>query len=562
MAIKRLMPDIGAMLREGHFGDPGSAMPPPADPISVTQLVLEIALIEPYDRNPRQEANPRYAEIKESIRAQRGLNNALEITRRPGAERYMIRAGGNTRLQILKELLAETGDSAFERVHCLFHPWTSEANVLTAHLIENELRGEMSLIDKALGLQALKAEIEAEIGTSLGRNELVRRLAEAGYTISKRHLSRFQYTTEVLYPLIPTALRSGMGRPQIDALRALEKAFQSYWVEGGREPDRFQTIWKDALLMVDGPDFDVALARQNLETRLSGMLGHPVSRIRIAVDALLSGRAASAEGLDDGAESAHGDEPSATTSSGKSPSAISPNPTDAQGEQPVAKADTSNPIGSARETSETAPGSATRIRTDEGAENDTGRSETRPAPGQPQEHPAPMCIATGDAYTGPTDLKSLRARNYVLALKIAQRTGLGEQCIRKLSAKGMGFLVDVPVKPVTGSTREDRLRRWLWWLLFSLTEFSIDQDRATWMITHQVTPPDYLERDQDSFVGPPPNIVSLVRDLLSSPAFSDRDFHVLSQLMDSCRMARQLCPDKDGDALWKEGWYDGREARR
>jgi len=173
-----------------------------------------------------------------------------------------------------------------------------------------------------------------------------------------------------------------------------------------------------------------------------------------------------------------------------------------------------------------------------------------------------MCIATGDAYTGPTDLKSLRARNYVLALKIAQRTGLGEQCIRKLSAKGMGFLVDVPVKPVTGSTREDRLRRWLWWLLFSLTEFSIDQDRAAWMISHQVTPPDYLERDQDSFVGPPPNIVSLVRDLLSSPALSDRDFHVLSQLMDSCRMARQLCPDKDGDALWKEGWYDGREARR
>jgi hypothetical protein len=27
-------------------------------------------------------------------------------------------------------------------------------------------------------------------------------------------------------------------------------------------------------------------------------------------------------------------------------------------------------------------------------------------------------------------------------------------------------------------------------------------------------------------------------------------------------MARQLCPDKDGEALWKQGWYDGREARR
>jgi hypothetical protein len=150
----------------------------------------------------------------------------------------------------------------------------------------------------------------------------------------------------------------------------------------------------------------------------------------------------------------------------------------------------------------------------------------------------------------------------VLALQIAQRTGLGDQCIRKLSANGMGFLVDVPLEPITGSTREDHLRRWLWWFLFSLTEFSIDQDRAAWMITHQVTPPDYLERDQDSFVGRPPSIVALVRDLLSSPLLSDRDFDALSQLMDSCRMARQLCPDKDGEALWKQGWYDGREARR
>jgi ParB family protein of integrating conjugative element (PFGI_1 class) len=309
MAMKRILPDIGAMLREGHFGDPKSEMPPPADPVTVTQMVLEVSRIEPYDRNPRQEANPRYAEIKESIRAQRGLNNALEITRRPGAEHYMIRAGGNTRLQILKELLDETGDSAFAKVHCLFHPWTSDTDVLTAHMIENELRGEMSLIDKALGLQALKAEIEAETGEQLSRSELVRKLADAGYTISRRHLSRFQYTTEALYPLIPTALRSGMGQPQIDALRALETAFQSYWTDAGRESDRFQTIWKDALLMVDGPDFDVTLARQNLETRLSGVLGHPVSRIRIAVDALLSGRAGATEGPDDGTDPAAETEP-------------------------------------------------------------------------------------------------------------------------------------------------------------------------------------------------------------------------------------------------------------
>ena len=561
MTMKRILPDIGAMLREGHFGDPASEMPPPADPATVTQMILEISRIEPYDRNPRQEANPRYAEIKESIRAQRGLNNALEITRRPGAEHYMIRAGGNTRLRILKELLAETGDSAFTKVHCLFHPWTSDADVLTAHMIENELRGDMSLIDKALGLQALKAEIEGETGTSLSRNELVRKLAEAGYTISKRHLIRFQYATDVLYSLIPNALRSGMGQPQIDTLRALEKAFRSYWTDAGREPDRFHTIWKDALLMVDGPDFDVTVARQNLETRLSGMLGHPVSRIRIAVDALLSGRAGATEGPEDGADSAQENEPSSNLSSGESPTTVVPTPKDSKDEQPAAE--TSSPIASEISQASTSdPSNAPSVPTRSGVPSAHPRSQASPAPDGTDEQHDSEGAASGSAYTGPTDLKSLRARNYVLALQIAQRTGLGDQCIRKLSANGMGFLVDVTLEPVTGSTREDRLRRWLWWFLFSLTEFSIDQDRAAYMIKHQVTPPDYLERDGDTFVGRPPDIVSLVRDLLSSPALSERDFHALSQLMDSCRMARQLCPDKDGEALWKQGWYDGREARR
>ncbi len=58
----------------------------------------------------------------------------------------MVESGGNTRLAILNELYLETGDEAFNTVHCLFVPWKSEAAVLSAHLIENEMRGDMTLI--------------------------------------------------------------------------------------------------------------------------------------------------------------------------------------------------------------------------------------------------------------------------------------------------------------------------------------------------------------------------------------------------------------------------------
>jgi ParB family protein of integrating conjugative element (PFGI_1 class) len=556
MALKRLVPDIGAMLREGHFGNPDSEMPPPADPVTVTQMVLEVSRIEPYDRNPRQDANPRYAEIKESIRAQRGLNNALEITRRPGAERYMIRAGGNTRLQILKELLAETGDPVFAQVHCLFHPWTSEAVVLTAHMIENELRGEMSLIDKALGLQALKAEIEAESGKALSSRDLVRKLAESGYTISRRHLARFQYAAEALYPLIPTALRSGMGRPQIDAMRNLESAFRAYWTDAGGDPDRFQTVcWTETLLTLDGSEFDVAVARQEFESRIAGLLEHPVSRIRIAVDALLSGRAGATEDPQDGAEAAQevsSGEPSTTVAA--EPSA----PKDAHPPEAM-------PSATAMESS-TASVPASSSSPPSPAATDGGVPAAEPPPQagpSPDERRDPAAEFVPGAYTGPTDLKSLRARNYVLSLQIAQRTGLGGECIRKLPSMGMGYLVDIPDEPVTGDGREETLRRWLWWFMFALSEFYADPARAEYLVNKQLVPAGFLTRDDaEDFVGHgPPPVGALVAQLLSSPLLSDRDFHGLCQLMESCRLTRRLCPDKEGDSLWRHGWDDGREVR-
>ena len=107
----------------------------------------------PYDRNPRRTINPRYDEIKVAIRAAGKLNNPLSVTRRPGATLYMVESGGNTRLQILHELWQETNDETFYKTDCLIVPWQSESHVLSAHLIENELRGEMTLIDKALALK-------------------------------------------------------------------------------------------------------------------------------------------------------------------------------------------------------------------------------------------------------------------------------------------------------------------------------------------------------------------------------------------------------------------------
>jgi hypothetical protein len=58
-----------------------------SDPIADTPLVLGVDEVLPWEDNPRTTRNPRYDELKESIR-NRGLDTPPPVTRRPGEEKY------------------------------------------------------------------------------------------------------------------------------------------------------------------------------------------------------------------------------------------------------------------------------------------------------------------------------------------------------------------------------------------------------------------------------------------------------------------------------------------
>jgi ParB family protein of integrating conjugative element (PFGI_1 class) len=158
----------------------------PGDEHDGAFMVLPIDRIMPYDRNPRTSTNPKYQEIKASIRDRRGLQGNLTVTKRPlkGSE-YMLYMGGNTRLQILHELYAETGDKCFYQVNCVYHSWKSEADIMASHLIENEARGDTLFIEKARGLVTLVEEIEKDEGRTLSARDVQEMTAKMGMMVNQ-----------------------------------------------------------------------------------------------------------------------------------------------------------------------------------------------------------------------------------------------------------------------------------------------------------------------------------------------------------------------------------------
>lgn len=274
---KRITPDIiDAKLNRAGF-QTKTSITELSDPIADTAMMVTLDELRSYENNPRTTRNPSYDDIKESIRS-RGLDNPPPITRRPGESFYIIRNGGNTRLQILQELWRETKDEKFYRIHCLFRPWQSEASVLVGHLAENEVRGNLSFVEKAVGVKQLKDLYESETeGKKVTQNELVKRLKEDGFPVSRQHIGRMLDCVETLLPAIPEILYRGLGKHQIEKLLSLRTGLQEvHKSHGDGDKEAFMDFWIAVLSGFDMNPNEYNISR--IEDELIGQLGKLIGR--------------------------------------------------------------------------------------------------------------------------------------------------------------------------------------------------------------------------------------------------------------------------------------------
>ena len=517
---------LGDMLNTPHFGSSSSL--PASEPVAPTPMVLSLEQIKPYDRNPRRERNPLYDEIKESIHAQGGLNNPLTVTRRPGDERYMVESGGNTRLQILNELYRETSDERFHQIHVLYRPWQSETHVLTAHLIENEKRGDMLFIDKALAVRDLKVLFESETQQALSLRQLTQRLKEVGLSVDSSVISRMDYCIDVLLPLIPEALRAGLGKPQIERIRKIEKAFQHYWTEISKQDESlFGELFNDCLAENNHPEWDTNALRDTLEERVVDFLQVPVRTLRLDIDALLRGRTMDVD----------------PTQEPQTPSTLPP-PVSPKSSKPIELEQAASPGTVAPES-----GSTTVPPDEETVSQSHSHTDIDPDDDGEFNEPQPPTIA------------DLRRQTFETAIELASQYDLAS-CVHPSVDWGLGFLIDVPEQPLLSNDVqnidakqrwEQLVRQWIWWILYICSEETARPERIPNIPESMSIRRLCLEANQQELLRilGQPAWLSLAYQLLADPLFPENDFHTLINLIRQCRMLRQSI-EGDDDPLWLE----------
>lgn len=191
-------------------------------------IIVNHTDIDVYELNPRLTTNKKFGEIKASIAA-RWLDQKLSITQRPGATRYLLKAGGGTRWHAIDQLLEETGNHArYGSYEVDFVPWAGEVDIILAHGTENMLRSGLNFFEQAMFEKNLREHIVEEDSAFNNASLRVRQdhYKQLGYSVSTAYLCAFDYINTRLLPDLEVALLNGMGPRTITAIKAVDTKYR------------------------------------------------------------------------------------------------------------------------------------------------------------------------------------------------------------------------------------------------------------------------------------------------------------------------------------------------
>ncbi len=248
---------------------------------------IEVRRIAACQCHPRRAENPAYGRLKAAIRRD-GLTQPLAVTRRQGAAGYVLWGGGSTRLRILKELAAETGEARFAVAPCLLRPWRGEAELLLSHLKENALRGAVAFVDLAAAVANLKAMLEREADAALNERRLVLRLGALGFEVDCGTIALATYVADRVLSALPLAAH-GLSRSDIESMRSLDRGARTLWRDWSIDAiEEYDRVFRTLCGRYDGPGWALLDLRRALVEEMAVRGDRTAQAVALELQARLS----------------------------------------------------------------------------------------------------------------------------------------------------------------------------------------------------------------------------------------------------------------------------------
>jgi ParB family protein of integrating conjugative element (PFGI_1 class) len=247
---------------------------------------LRVADVDAYEGNPRTEEHADFEGLLGSIRAD-GISQLLTVTQRPSNPRHVLHSGGGTRLKALKILSLEEPEK-FEFYDFVYKPYTTESDILAAHLAENIQRANMTFWDTAKGITKMRFEREHETGQTLSSREFEQYLKQKGLATSNQTLQLYEFSVEKLSGL-GSQVQKVAREHVLRLLRPVYANLQALWLKhAGRTEDDFSVAYKHWVTLYPSlhTEYKADDLNDHLQANAAQELGYTVDELEVMISAL------------------------------------------------------------------------------------------------------------------------------------------------------------------------------------------------------------------------------------------------------------------------------------
>ncbi|MCG8612264.1 MAG: hypothetical protein MI864_17210 [Pseudomonadales bacterium] len=183
--------------------------------------------IEVFHLNQRHSKNPKYDDIKDSVR-NKGIQDPLHIVFHPEQKKWVLSQGGQTRLLICRELYRETGNEDFLYPKIVKQKFTSNLDLCINHLVENHLRGDNTFLETANAVLNIKGLVQLNDGSEPTQEELAQEMSRRGMPIRRQSITAMLYLAKDIAPKITNdTFLSNVSRKLIDSIRTLRNDLEN-----------------------------------------------------------------------------------------------------------------------------------------------------------------------------------------------------------------------------------------------------------------------------------------------------------------------------------------------
>lgn len=195
-------------------------------------------------------------DLYESIKEQ-GLKLPFVVARQPNSKDYVLIAGGNSRLEIVRRLRDESRGSQYNEVSCVVLPWPGTATAKLNHLITNDVVHTASFIERAKAiLNFIDSNPDLPIDRSTSDREVSKFFKENGFPLYRTTYRAMKYAVGHLDNFLPLSLAASLSTQDVKNIQQLEENLKRLWTDAGKSESEFDQLFASIASSCDNEALD------------------------------------------------------------------------------------------------------------------------------------------------------------------------------------------------------------------------------------------------------------------------------------------------------------------